>query len=447
MLHSISPIDGRYADKTSGLKAYFSEAALMKYRCLIEIEYLIALIETGIIPGGNPSDEDKSNLKNIVTSFSDEDALSIKKSESKINHDVKAIEYFIKEKLDQLHLSTYREWVHFGLTSQDINNSAFPLMIRNAYSEVLIPEIKSTRQAIYDLALATKDIPMLAYTHGQPASPTILGKEMMVFVERIDLQLKQLEDIQLKAKFGGATGNFNAHIAAFPNINWMEWADNFTKKYLNIGRYKFTTQIEHYDQIAALCHATMRINTILLDLCRDVWMYISMNYLSQKVNPEEVGSSAMPHKVNPIDFENAEGNFGYANAIFGHLADKLPVSRLQRDLTDSTVLRNIGVPVAHTLLSLKSIQKGLSKISANEIKTQSDLDDNWSVLAEAIQTILRREGVPNPYEQLKDLTRGKEKLTKESLHHFIDRLNIKEPVKEELRKLTPAGYTGVRFNI
>ncbi|MEO6130396.1 MAG: adenylosuccinate lyase, partial [Saprospiraceae bacterium] len=381
------------------------------------------------------------------TSFSDDDALSIKKTESKINHDVKAIEYFLKEKLDTLNLPHFREWVHFGLTSQDVNNCAFPLMIRNAFREVIIPEITSTRQCIYDFALATKNVPMLAYTHGQPASPTTLGKEMMVFVERLDLQLKQLQDVELSVKFGGATGNFNAHIAAFPTINWMEWADMFTKKYLNIGRYKYTTQIEHYDQIAALCHAAMRVNTILIDLCRDIWMYISMNYISQKVNPEEVGSSAMPHKVNPIDFENAEGNLGYANAIFGHLADKLPVSRLQRDLTDSTVLRNIGVPVAHTLLSLKSIQKGLSKISANEVKTASDLNENWSVLAEAIQTILRREGVPNPYEQLKDLTRGKEKLTKESLHQFINKLEIKEGIKEELKKLTPGTYTGMKFNI
>ncbi|MGB4846962.1 MAG: adenylosuccinate lyase [Saprospiraceae bacterium] len=447
MLHSISPIDGRYGDKTSALSSYFSEFALMKYRCLVEIEYLIALIETGIVPNTKLSVESKANLLNIVTSFSDEDASSIKKIESKINHDVKAIEYFIKEKLEKLNLNILREWVHFGLTSQDVNNSAFPLMIRNAFREIITPEIKSTRQEIFDFAMGTKDIPMMAFTHGQPASPTLLGKEMMVFVERLDIQLGHLEHINLCVKFGGATGNFNAHVAAFPEIDWADWADDFTSKYLHIGRYKYTTQIEHYDQIAALCHATMRINTILIDLCRDIWMYISMNYLTQKVNPDEVGSSAMPHKVNPIDFENAEGNLGYANAIFGHLADKLPVSRLQRDLTDSTVLRNIGVPIAHTFLSLKSIQKGLSKISANEIKTQSDLNDNWSVLAEAIQTILRREGVPNPYEQLKELTRGREKLTKESLHQFIDKLRVKEEVKKELRKLTPGGYTGMRFNV
>jgi len=447
MLHNISPIDGRYADKTKDLSAYFSEFALMRYRCQVEIEYLVALIETGIIQNHTLAPEEKDNLKNIVSSFNDDDAAEIKNIEARINHDVKAIEYFIKEKLKLFHLESLREWVHFGLTSQDINNSAFPLMIRNAYKSALLPEIKSVRQAIYNFAIVSKNIPMLAYTHGQPASPTLLGKEMMVFVERLDIQLAQLENIELNVKFGGATGNFNAHVAAFPNINWMEWADNFTTKYLNIGRYKYTTQIEHYDQIGALCHATMRINTILIDFCRDIWTYISMSYLSQKVNPEEVGSSAMPHKVNPIDFENAEGNLGYANAILGHLADKLPVSRLQRDLTDSTVLRNIGVPVAHSFLALVSIQKGLSKISVNEQQTRNDLDDNWSVLSEAIQTILRREGVSNPYEQLKELTRGKEKLNKESLHQFINKLPVGDKVKEELRKLTPAAYTGVRFNI
>ena len=443
MLHNISPIDGRYTDKTLSLRPYFSEAALMQYRCRVEIEYLIALIETGVIPNQHLKPQDKVNLKNIVSSFSDDDALAIKKIESEINHDVKAVEYFIKNKLEQIHLNELREWVHFGLTSQDINNSAYPMMIRNAYREKLIPEIKSARQAIYEFALATKAIPMLAFTHGQAASPTMLGKEMMVFVERLDNQAKQLEAVELSVKFGGATGNFNAHVAAFPAINWMQWADQFTNNYLKIGRYKFTTQIEHYDQIASLCHATMRINTILIDFCRDIWAYISMNYLTQKVNPAEVGSSAMPHKVNPIDFENAEGNFGYANAIFSYLADKLPVSRLQRDLTDSTVLRNIGVPIAYTFLALQTLQKGLSKISANETKTKEDLDDNWSVLAEAIQTILRREGVSNPYELLKDLTRGKEKLTKEKLHLFIGQLNVSDQVKDELRKLTPAGYTGI----
>lgn len=443
MLHAISPIDGRYAEKTAVLAQYFSEAALMRYRCHVEVEYLIALVETGIIPGGSLSEGQKESLRAIVTSFTDVDAETIKKSEAKINHDVKAIEYFIKEKLDGLGLIKYKEWVHFGLTSQDVNNSAFPLMIREAYLDQLIPSIKSVRQDIMEFAVKTQYLPMLAHTHGQPASPTMLGKELMVFVERLDTQIAQLEAVNLKVKFGGATGNFNAHVAAFPDTDWLEWADQFTKKYLGIERYHYTTQIEHYDQIAALCHANMRINTILIDLCRDIWTYISMNYLTQKANPNEVGSSAMPHKVNPIDFENAEGNLGYANAIFGHLADKLPVSRLQRDLTDSTVLRNIGVPVAHSFLSLHSIGKGMRKIAANEIKLAKDLEANWSVLAEAIQTILRREGVANPYELLKDLTRGKEQLSKEDLHAFIDGLDIRDEVKEEMWALTPAGYTGV----
>ncbi len=443
MLHAISPIDGRYAEKTAALAQYFSEAALMRYRCHVEVEYLIALVETGIIPGGSLNEGQKQSLRAIVTSFSDADAEAIKKSEAKINHDVKAIEYFIKEKLDNLGLTKYKEWVHFGLTSQDVNNSAFPLMIREAYQVQLIPAMKSVRQDIMEFAVKTQYLPMLAHTHGQPASPTMLGKELMVFVERLDTQIAQLESVNLKVKFGGATGNFNAHVAAFPDTDWLEWADNFTKKYLGIERYHYTTQIEHYDQIAALCHASMRINTILIDLCRDIWTYISMNYLTQKANPNEVGSSAMPHKVNPIDFENAEGNLGYANAIFGHLADKLPVSRLQRDLTDSTVLRNIGVPVAHSFLSLHAIGKGMRKIAANEIKLAKDLEANWSVLAEAIQTILRREGVANPYELLKDLTRGKEQLSKEDLHAFINGLNIRDEVKEEMWALTPAGYTGV----
>ena len=415
----------------------------MRYRCHIEVEYLIALIETGIVKGAQLSPDHKAQLRAIVTNFSDQDAEAIKKSEAKINHDVKAIEYFIKEKLEGLGLGEFKEWVHFGLTSQDINNSAFPLMIREAYQKYLLPKMKETRQDIMEFAVNTQYLPMLAHTHGQPASPTTLGKELMVFVERLDVQIDQLEAIALKVKFGGATGNFNAHVAAFPEINWMEWADAFTTKYLGIGRYHYTTQIEHYDQLAAMCHATMRINTILIDFCRDVWTYISMNYLSQKANPDEVGSSAMPHKVNPIDFENAEGNLGYANAIFGHLADKLPVSRLQRDLTDSTVLRNIGVPVAHTYLSLLSIGRGMRKIAANEVRLQRDLDDNWAVLAEAIQTILRREGIVNPYEKLKDLTRGKTQVTREHLHTFIEGLDVRDEVKEEMRKLTPGGYTGV----
>lgn len=443
MLHNISPVDGRYADKTAGLQGYFSEAALIRYRVMVEIEYLIALLETGIVTNHTLTGEEKSRLRNIAGQFNDEDAQHVKAIESKINHDVKAVEYFIKEKLDAQGLQSIREWVHFGLTSQDINNTAFPLMVRNAYREKVIPAIISVRQSIFEFAQETADIPMMAYTHGQPASPTRLGKEMMVFVERLDHQVEQLQKNDLKVKFGGATGNFNAHAVAFPGIDWKEWGNNFTHTYLNIERFQHTTQIEHYDLIADLCHNTMRINTILIDFSRDIWSYISMNYLTQKANPNEVGSSAMPHKVNPIDFENAEGNLGFANSIFGFLADKLPVSRLQRDLTDSTVLRNIGVPVAHTYIALASLNKGLKKISANTTKINADLDDNWSVLAEAIQTILRREGVANPYELLKDLTRGKEKLTRETLHQFIAQLDVNSSVKAEMLKLTPQSYTGI----
>ncbi len=446
MLHTISPVDGRYGDKTGALAKFFSESALMKYRCHLEVEYLIALAETNIISGISLNEEQLNGLRHIVTGFSDEDALEIKHIESTINHDVKAIEYFIKGKLDALGLRAIKEWVHFGLTSQDVNNSAFPMMIRDAYQETLVPAIVATRQTLYAFAMETANIPMLAHTHGQPASPTLLGKEIMVFVERLDVQIATLATTELKAKFGGATGNFNAHHAAFPNVNWRTWGDAFTTDYLGIGRYRYTTQIEHYDQLAALCHVTMRINTILIDFCRDIWTYISMHYLLQKANPNEVGSSAMPHKVNPIDFENAEGNLGYANAIYGHLADKLPISRLQRDLTDSTVLRNIGVPVAHTFIAMQAIQKGMKKITPNQQKLNQDLEANWSVLAEAVQTILRREGVANPYELLKDLTRGKEQITRQDLHAFIDQLAIEEAVKEELRTLTPQTYTGTRLN-
>ncbi len=443
MLHNISPIDGRYAGKTKALGKYFSEFALMKYRCHLEVEYLIALAETNIIRNTTIDETQIKGLRNIVAAFNDDDALEIKNIESEINHDVKAIEYFIKRKLEKLELTAIKEWVHFGLTSQDVNNTAFPLMIKDAYQDQLVPAIVATRQCLYDFAMHTANIPMLAHTHGQPASPTLLGKEIMVFVERLDVQIAVLATTELKAKFGGATGNFNAHHAAFPDTNWRTWGDTFTSKYLDIGRYRYTTQIEHYDQLAALCHVTMRINTILIDFCRDVWTYISMQYLSQKANPNEVGSSAMPHKVNPIDFENAEGNLGYANAIYAHLADKLPVSRLQRDLTDSTVLRNIGVPVAHTFIALQAIQKGMQKVTPNKQKLSADLDANWSVLAEAVQTILRREGVENPYELLKDLTRGKEQITKSDLHQFINNLTISEAVKEEMRNLTPATYTGI----
>ncbi len=443
MLYALSPLDGRYVEKIAPVRGYFSEAALMRYRCHIEIEYLIALVETGIIQNAALSEGEKLALRKIVTGFDDNDGFRIKAIESRINHDVKAIEYFIREKLEGLELYGLREWVHFGLTSQDINNSAFPLMIREAYREIIIPAFRDVRDDLDEFATLHADIPMLAYTHGQPASPTRLGKEFRVFVERMDVQLKQLEAVELKVKFGGATGNFNAHHAALPNTNWIEWADQFTHDYLQIGRYRHTTQIEHYDQLAALSHATMRVNTILLDLCKDIWTYISMNYLGQQVNAEEVGSSAMPHKVNPIDFENAEGNLGFANAIFGYLADKLPVSRLQRDLTDSTVIRNMGVPVGHTYLALASIKKGLKKIKPNEQRIAEDLNASWAVLAEPIQTILRREGVDNPYELLKQLTRGSMAVTKDSLAVFIDTLDISDAVKRELKALSPETYLGI----
>lgn len=441
MLHAISPVDGRYAEKTAALQQYFSEAALIKYRVMVEIEYLVALSETGIIPKAF-SAQQISDLRDIARLFSDADAAQIREIEGKINHDVKAVEYFIKEKLSASGLEDYKEWVHFGLTSQDINNSAFPLMIRAAYADVLVPMIKSLRNEIASFAEETKGVAMMAYTHGQPASPTRLGKEVIVFVERLDRQIDTLQQTELKIKFGGATGNFNAHSVAFPDKDWHAWADQFARHYLKIERYRYTTQIEHYDQLAALCHVSMRINTILIDLCRDIWTYISMNYLSQRSNPNEVGSSAMPHKVNPIDFENAEGNLGYANSIFGYLADKLPVSRLQRDLTDSTVLRNIGVPVAHSYIALQSIRKGFKKVLPNRIAIEADLEDNWIVIAEAIQTVLRKEGIANPYELLKDLTRGKDHIGREELHAFIQQLAIAQHVKEQLLALTPAHYTG-----
>ena len=442
-LHALSPIDGRYADKTATLRACFSEAALMKYRCLVEVEYLIALGGTGIIPGQPLAPEAQEGLRGIIRDFSDDDAERIKAIERTTNHDVKAIEYFLKEKLDANGLGHVREWVHFGLTSQDVNNTAFPLMIRDAYADHLVPAIKAVLADIRAFGETHRALPMLAHTHGQPASPTTLGKEILVFAERLEAQLAQLGAVELKVKFGGATGNFNAHHAAFPDIDWIRWADAFAEQHLGLRRYRLTTQIEPYDQLAALCHATMRINTILVDFCRDIWAYISMQYLSQRAVAGEVGSSAMPHKVNPIDFENAEGNLAYANAIFGFLADKLPVSRLQRDLTDSTVLRNIGVPIAHTLVSLQSIRKGMGKITPNPAKLAQDLEANWAVLAEGIQTILRAAGVQNPYELLKDLTRGQQHVTRETLHAFIARLDVDNAVKTRLLTLTPETYIGL----
>lgn len=441
-LHCISPVDGRYADKTAVLARYFPESALMKYRCHVEIEYLIALAETGIIPGSGLNAQIRSGLRQIVTDFCDLDALRIKSIERTTNHDVKAVEYFLKEKIDSAGVGHLREWVHFGLTSQDVNNSAFPLMIRDALVAEVLPALQETKGLLEALGESTRHLPMLAHTHGQPASPTTFGKEILVFADRLDVQLAQLTAVELSVKFGGATGNLNAHYAAFPDVDWVAWADTFTERYLGLRRYRLTTQIEPYDQLAALCHASMRINTILIDLCRDIWAYVSMQYLTQKTIAGEVGSSAMPHKVNPIDFENAEGNLAYANAIFGFLADKLPVSRLQRDLTDSTVLRNIGVPVAHTLISLQSICKGLGKITPNPARMQQDLEANWAVLAEGMQTILRAAGVPNPYELLKDLTRGQSSVTRETLHAFVDTLNIGPEIKETLKALSPGSYTG-----
>lgn len=414
----------------------------MKYRCHVEIEYLIALAETGIIPGSGLNAQIRSGLRQIVTDFCDLDALRIKSIERTTNHDVKAVEYFLKEKIDSAGVGHLREWVHFGLTSQDVNNSAFPLMIRDALVAEVLPALQETKGLLEALGESTRHLPMLAHTHGQPASPTTFGKEILVFADRLDVQLAQLTAVELSVKFGGATGNLNAHYAAFPDVDWVAWADTFTERYLGLRRYRLTTQIEPYDQLAALCHASMRINTILIDLCRDIWAYVSMQYLTQKTIAGEVGSSAMPHKVNPIDFENAEGNLAYANAIFGFLADKLPVSRLQRDLTDSTVLRNIGVPVAHTLISLQSICKGLGKITPNPARMQQDLEANWAVLAEGMQTILRAAGVPNPYELLKDLTRGQSSVTRETLHAFVDTLNIGPEIKETLKALSPGSYTG-----
>lgn len=442
MLTAISPIDGRYADKTQELSEYFSEFALIKYRVFIEIQYFIALAQFDLpqLEGFNWDRIDDLNA--VFENFNVDDATHIKTIERTTNHDVKAVEYFLKERFDVLGLGAYREFVHFGLTSQDINNTAIPLLLKHAMESVYYPALEKVRDALFEISLDWAHVPMLAYTHGQPASPTLLGKEIRVFVERIDNQLSLLKNLPHRAKFGGATGNFNAHHAAYPDFDWQKFGDNFVKEFLGLSRLHFTTQIEHYDGMAAIFQNIARINTILLDFCRDIWTYISMNYFRQKTLQNEVGSSAMPHKVNPIDFENAEGNLGLANAVFQHLAEKLPISRLQRDLTDSTVTRNIGVPFAHTLIALKSIQKGLSKLVLNEGKLYEDLEENWAVVAEGIQVILRRESYPNPYEALKALTRGKSGISKDDLHAFIDTLSVSEEVKEALRSLTPHNYTG-----
>ncbi|MEJ6794754.1 MAG: adenylosuccinate lyase [Flavobacteriales bacterium] len=444
-LTAISPIDGRYQSKTSELSAFYSEAALIKYRVKVEIEYFICLCE---IPLPQLQDFDKAlfdNLKTIYTEFSNEDALKIKEIEKVTNHDVKAVEYFIKEEFDKLGLEKYKEFIHFGLTSQDINNTATPLLIMDSVSDVYIPNYLDLINKLVDLKDEWAEIPMLARTHGQAASPTRLGKEIMVFIERLEKQIGLLNTIPFSAKFGGATGNFNAHHIAYPNIDWIDFANHFLEEKLDLDRSQVTTQIEHYDNLAALFDNFKRVNNILIDLSRDVWSYVSMNYFKQKIKAGEVGSSAMPHKVNPIDFENAEGNLGIANAIFEHLSAKLPISRLQRDLTDSTVLRNVGVPMAHTIIAFKSILKGLDKLILNEEAIAKDLEENWAVVAEAIQTILRREGYPKPYEALKGLTRTNEAINQQSIAAFIDSLNISNELKNELKEITPSNYTGVRF--
>jgi len=446
LLTTISPVDGRYRNKTDELSLYFSEFGLIKYRVLVEIEYFIALCQWPLPQLMDVDPKQFDPLRKIYKDFTIEDAARIKKIEETTNHDVKAVEYFLREKFEGLNLSAYKEFIHFGLTSQDINNTAVPLSLKEALYEVYYPYLQKIIEDLSMLAETWADIPMLARTHGQPASPTRLGKEMLVFAERLRQQRVLLKSIPGSAKFGGATGNFNAHHVAYPNIDWVAFADNFVNKILGLDRSRVTTQIEHYDNLAAIFDNLKRINTILVDFSRDIWTYISMNYFKQKIKKGEVGSSAMPHKVNPIDFENAEGNFGMANAIFEHLSAKLPVSRLQRDLTDSTVLRNIGVPLAHTLIAFKSLTKGMSKLIINEKVITAELEDNWNVVAEAIQTILRREEYPHPYEVLKELTRTNAGITRDSLYQFIDKLEVKEEVKNELKQITPLNYTGVRFN-
>ncbi|MFN7279708.1 MAG: adenylosuccinate lyase [bacterium] len=439
-LTAISPVDGRYRRQLGHLAGYFSEFGLIRYRVRVEIEYLAALSAARLFKC--PASRLKA-LRDVYAEFTTEMAAEIKETEKVTNHDVKAVEYFVKKQLDRLEAGELREFVHFGLTSQDINNTAIPLLWKEALEFEYLPAVTNLNMELRRLAGEWMEIPMLARTHGQPASPTRLGKELMVFVERIDQQLEMLSHIPYSCKFGGATGNFNAHAVAYPHIDWISFADRFCARYLGLQRQRYTTQIEHYDHFAAHFDGLRRINTILIDLCRDLWTYISMEYFRQRTKAGEVGSSAMPHKVNPIDFENAEGNLGIANALFEHLSAKLPISRLQRDLTDSTVLRNIGVPFAHTILSITSIQKGLSKLVLNEEAIRADLSDNWAVVAEAIQTILRREKYPNPYEALKELTRGKHGITQESLHEFINELKVSASVKKELKSVTPFNYTGL----
>lgn len=442
-LLSISPVDGRYAAKTEPYQAYFSEYALIRYRVRVEVEYFIALCELPLKQLQTVPNDKYNNLRDIYRNFSVEDAERIKAIEQVTNHDVKAVEYFLKEKFDLLNLAEYKEFIHFGLTSQDINNTSIPWSVREALEQVYYPELEGIIALLEEKAEEWKDVSMLAKTHGQPASPTRLGKEVMVFVNRLKEQLKTLKTIPSTAKFGGATGNFNAHHVAYPEIDWRQFGNKFVADKLGLEREQWTTQISNYDYLAAQFDALKRIDTILIDLCRDVWTYVSMEYFRQKIKAGEVGSSAMPHKVNPIDFENAEGNLGVANALLEHLAQKLPVSRLQRDLTDSTVLRNVGVPFAHIMIATQSLRKGLNKLLLNEEALYRDLDKCWAVVAEGIQTILRREGYPSPYEALKALTRTNQTITMESIAEFIDTLDVNEEIKQELHKITPHNYTGI----
>ena len=442
-LTALSPIDGRYRDRTRDLARWFSEQALMRYRLRVELDYFNFLCELPLPELAGTDTARTNTLRKRIDELSTSDAQHIKDIEKVTNHDVKAVEYFLKERLEEAGLSAQKEFVHFALTSQDINNTALPLLVKDFVQEMYVPALITLKDQLHGFALEWSNVPMLARTHGQPASPTRLGKELQVFVERLDRQLKQLRDMPFSGKFGGATGNFNAHHAAYPELDWVKLADRFLEEKLGLRRQQFTTQIDQYDDLAALFDAMRRVNTILIDLCRDVWQYISMDYFRQRIKAGEIGSSAMPHKVNPIDFENAEGNLGMANAVFGFLSEKLPISRLQRDLTDSTVTRNIGVPMAHTMIALDAIRKGLGKLLLNEGAIKRDLDSQWAVVAEGIQTILRRAGYPQPYERLKDLTRGKERITQQDIATFIDGLDVAADVKDRLKQLTPHNYTGI----
>ena len=442
-LEAISPVDGRYRRAAASLGDYFSEGALIKYRVRVEVEYFIALCRLPLPSLKNVSKKAFESLRSIYEDFSLEDARKVKEIEKTTNHDVKAVEYYLKEKFDELGLNAFKEFIHFGLTSQDVNNTALPLSLKEAYLEVLGPAFDEVVEDLRGKAREWKEISMLARTHGQPASPTTIGKEIYVFVDRLISQIDLLETIPFSAKFGGATGNFNAHQVAYPDIDWIAFADNLVNKTLGLWRSKVTTQIDHYDNLAAFCDNLKRINTILIDLNRDMWSYISLDYFKQRIKKGEVGSSTMPHKVNPIDFENAEGNLGVANAIFGHLAGKLPISRLQRDLTDSTVTRNVGVPLAHTLVALKSLMRGLNQLILNADVMRADLQNNWAVVAEAIQTVLRREGYPQPYEALKAFTRTHNQIDQKAIAEFIESLDVSQNIKDELRQITPENYTGI----